>query len=59
MTGTSSVEVDLSFNALSSPPVGRLADSSNLRSYLKLLANEKTAVTRIRLMVSYESFCFA
>lgn len=60
MTGTSSsIEVDLSFNALSSPPLGRLADSSNLKSYLRLLAKEKTAVTRIRLMVSYESFCFA
>lgn len=56
---SSSIEVDLSFNALSSPPLGRLADSSNLRSYLTLLANEKTAVTRIRLMVSYKSFCFA
>lgn len=53
MTGTSSsIEVDLSFNALSSPPLGRLADSSNLKSYLTLLKNEKTAVTRIRLMVS-------
>ena len=45
------LELDLSFNPLSSPPLGRLADSPNLRSYLTLLANEKTAVTRIRLMV--------
>lgn len=46
------MDIDLSFNSLSSPPLGRLADSSNLRNYLTLLAHEKTAVTRIRLMVS-------
>ncbi|KAL7492578.1 hypothetical protein ACHAWT_001866 [Skeletonema menzelii] len=45
------LEMDLSFNALSSPPLGRFADSTNLRNYLTLLASEKTAVTRIRLMV--------
>eukprot|EP00984_Skeletonema_dohrnii_P000687 scaffold205_cov83-Skeletonema_dohrnii-CCMP3373.AAC.4 len=44
------LDIDLSFNALSSPPLGRLADSTNLRNYLTLLASEKTAVTRIRLM---------
>jgi len=45
------LDMDLMFNSLSSPPLGRLADSANLRSYLTLLASEKTAVTRIRLMV--------
>mmetsp|Transcript_35665 Transcript_35665/g.72943 ORF Transcript_35665/g.72943 Transcript_35665/m.72943 type:complete len:1176 (+) Transcript_35665:88-3615(+) len=45
------LDMDLSLNALSSPPLGRLADSTNLRNYLTLLASEKTAVTRIRLMV--------
>ena len=46
-----SLDMDLSFNVLSSPPLGRLADNVNLRNYLMLLASEKTAVTRIRLMV--------
>ncbi|KAL7482320.1 hypothetical protein ACHAW6_007991 [Cyclotella cf. meneghiniana] len=45
------LEIDISLNPLSSPPLGRLANHSNLQSYLKLLVNEKTAVTRIRLMV--------
>jgi len=48
---SSAMELDLSLNPLSSPPLGRLADHSNLKSYLSLLASEKTAVTRIRLMV--------
>jgi len=50
-TTTIGMELDLSLNPLSSPPLGRLADYANLRDYLALLANEKTAVTRIRLMV--------
>ena len=45
------LEMDMSLNPLSSPPLGRLATYSNLKSYLTLLAKEKTAVTRIRLMV--------
>ena len=45
------MEMDLSLNPLSSPPLGRLANSPNLQNYLTLLANEKTAITRIRLMV--------
>ncbi|KAL7542901.1 hypothetical protein ACHAXR_012197 [Thalassiosira sp. AJA248-18] len=45
------MEMDLSLNPLSSPPLGRLATHSNLQSYLTLLSSEKTAVTRIRLMV--------
>jgi len=45
------LEIDMSLNPLSSPPLGRLANHSNLQSYLALLVNEKTAVTRIRLMV--------
>lgn len=43
--------INLCFNPLSSPPLGRLATESNLRNYLLLLQNERTAVTRIRLMV--------
>lgn len=46
-----SMEIDLSFNALSSPPLGRLADCVNLKRYLTILASEKISVTRIRLMV--------
>ena len=45
------LNIDLSFNPLSSPPLGRLATHNNLQRYLTLLANEKTEVTRIRLMV--------
>ncbi|KAL7550920.1 hypothetical protein ACHAWF_014130 [Thalassiosira exigua] len=45
------MRLDLSLNPLSSPPLGRLADHDSLRSYLTLLASEKTAVTRIRVMV--------
>jgi len=45
------LEIDLMFNKLSSPPLGRLADSYRLKCYLTLLASEKAAVTRIRLMV--------
>jgi len=48
---TSSLTLDLSLNPLSSPPLGRLANHATLQNYLTLLANEKTAVTRIRLMV--------
>ena len=47
----SKLDIDLSLNQLSSPPLGRLATYTNLRSYLELLANEKTAINRIRLMV--------
>eukprot|EP00956_Cyclotella_meneghiniana_P045439 scaffold369097_cov113-Cyclotella_meneghiniana.AAC.1 len=45
------LEIDMSLNPLSSPPLGRLATHSNLESYLTLLASEKTEVSRIRLMV--------
>ncbi|KAL3775399.1 hypothetical protein HJC23_008623 [Cyclotella cryptica] len=45
------LEIDMSLNPISSPPLGKLANHSNLQSYLTLLSNEKTAVTRIRLMV--------
>ena len=43
--------IDLSVNPLSSPPLRITANHSNLQSYLTLLANEKTAVTRIQLMM--------
>ena len=45
------LEIDLSNNPLSSPPLGRRADAEELREYLTLLLFESTAVTRIRLMV--------
>jgi len=46
-----SLVIDMSLNPLSSPPLGRLANHENLKSYLQLLASEKSEVNRIRLMV--------
>ena len=46
-----SLEIDLSLNPLSSPPLGRLANCTNLQNYLTLLSSERTAISRIRLMV--------
>jgi len=43
--------IDMSLNPLSSPPLGRLANHENLKSYLELLASEKSTVNRVRLMV--------
>lgn len=45
------LRLDLSDNALSSPPLGRRADADELAAYLSLLSREPTAVTRLRLMV--------
>ena len=45
------LEVDLSLNPLSSPPLGKLATHRNLLNYVTLLENERTSVKRIRLMV--------
>lgn len=45
------VEIDLSNNPLSSPPLGRRADPKGLKEYLVLLSSESMAVSRIRLMV--------
>ena len=46
-----SLVIDMSLNPLSSPPLGRMADHENLKSYLELLASEKSSVNRVRLMV--------
>ena len=46
----SGLSIDLSNTPLSSPPLGRRAIPEELHAYLKLLASESTAVTRIRLM---------
>ena len=48
---TSLENIDLSLNPLSSPPLGRLANYANLQNYLTLLSSEKTAISRIRLLV--------
>jgi Ran GTPase-activating protein (RanGAP) involved in mRNA processing and transport len=52
IVGTKHVKnIDLSDNPLSSPPLGRRADVEGLKTYLKMLLSDSTAVNRIRLMV--------
>ena len=55
------LEMDLSLNSLSSPPLGKVATHRNLLNWVTLLENEKTTVKRIRLMVGRQdalSFIF-
>ena len=45
------INIDLSDNPLSSPPLGRRAGVEGLKAYLEMLLSDSTAVSRIRLMV--------
>jgi hypothetical protein len=45
------INIDLSDNPLSSPPLGRRAGVEGLKTYLNMLLSDSTAVNRIRLMV--------
>ena len=45
------IHLDLSLNALTSPPLAHRADPTTLGDYLRLLAAEPHAVSRMRLMV--------
>ena len=55
MAGTiashTALELDLSANMLTSPPLAQRADTETLGDYLRLLSAEPAAVTRMRLMV--------
>ena len=51
LAGNGRLRVDLSANALSSPPLGGAATPERLRDYVSLLAAEASAVSRVRVMV--------
>ena len=45
------INIDLTDNPLSSPPLGRRAGIEGLKAYLHMLLSDSTAVNCIRLMV--------